>query len=56
MIGCAHCELTGRCPVLNKAECPVNQLWEGTMRLDKAKRELVAEAERIIAAWNKIAR
>lgn len=24
---CEHCELKGRCPMLNKAECPINSLW-----------------------------
>ncbi len=42
-MGCEHCNIL-MCPVLNKAECPINQLWE---RAGEAK-ELIAEAERII--------
>lgn len=47
---CEHCELrlNGRCPVLNKAECPVNEWWKEASLLGEVKRELVAEAERIV--------
>ena len=26
-MGCEKCNLGGKCSVLNKAQCPINQLW-----------------------------
>ena len=42
-MGCEHCNIL-MCPVLNKAECPINQLWERA----KEAQEVIAEAEWII--------
>lgn len=49
LLGCKSCGLSDVCPVLNKLECPINRLWVKATELAKAKEELVAEAERIVA-------
>jgi len=43
------CEKCGRvnCPVLNKTECPIYQLWAEAEQLDINKAGLLAEAERL---------
>ena len=32
-MGCDHCQIT-KCPVLNRSQCPINQLWD---RVDELK-------------------
>lgn len=51
LIGCEKCGLKD-CPILNKAECPINTLWAETLKLDEAKARLIAEAERIVSKRN----
>ena len=43
-MGCEHCDLTDKCPILNKDQCPVNQLWD---RVDELKASVLA------ALWNR---
>jgi len=45
---CEYCYLVDKCPVLNKAECPINLLWAKVAELDEAKRLLTAKAVRTI--------
>uniref|UniRef100_A0A6M3LU39 Uncharacterized protein n=1 Tax=viral metagenome TaxID=1070528 RepID=A0A6M3LU39_9ZZZZ len=33
-MGCEHCDLDNRCPVLNRSQCPINILWA---RVDELK-------------------
>jgi len=49
LIGClqAKCRIKP-CPLLNKAECPINKLWQAAKEMDEAKEALLAEAERIV--------
>lgn len=44
------CEKCGRknCPILNKTECPIYQLWAEAEELDNSKARLLAEAEAIV--------
>uniref|UniRef100_A0A6H2A4K4 Uncharacterized protein n=1 Tax=viral metagenome TaxID=1070528 RepID=A0A6H2A4K4_9ZZZZ len=32
-MSCEHCDLGGKCSILNKQECPINKLWD---RVDEA--------------------
>ena len=48
MEGCKHCELGKRCPLLNKSECPVLELW----RLAEEATATVAEAEQFLLESN----
>lgn len=48
--GCkSYCGVTGLCPVLNTSECPIRLLWQRVEEMEQAAKELVAEAERIVA-------
>uniref|UniRef100_A0A6M3Y445 Uncharacterized protein n=1 Tax=viral metagenome TaxID=1070528 RepID=A0A6M3Y445_9ZZZZ len=33
-MGCEHCDLNCKCPVLNRSQCPINILWA---RVDELK-------------------
>ena len=33
-MGCEHCNLDNKCPILNRSQCPINQLWD---RVDELK-------------------
>ena len=36
---CEHCNLKN-CPILNKDQCPINQLWAQADKANEAKKEL----------------
>jgi len=44
---CEHCNLVN-CPVLNKAECPINILWAEADRIRAETEAAIKEAEAII--------
>ena len=43
-MGCEHCDLDNRCPVLNRSQCPINILWA---RVDELKASILD------ALWNR---
>ena len=43
-MSCEHCNLTIRCPILNKSQCPFNELWDQ----DKEAKETIAEIEQML--------
>jgi len=43
-MGCEKCDMGNRCPILNRSQCPINQLWA---RVDELK------ASVLDALWNR---
>ena len=37
-MSCEHCDLGGKCSVLNKDQCPINKLWD---RVDEMKASIL---------------